>query len=669
MGREKMKNGFRLLASLAVSAGMLALLFREAEKPAREVAQALGSMGLGVWAAYALAQVVQGWLRAARYRLLLRGAGVQSVPGRGRMFGVTLARNMFVDLLPMRAGELAYWALLNRGEKVRHEDCASSMALSIWFDFLAMIAVLGVALALPMLDAQGRMPLAWGFLVMLAVVAGGWVALFHGPRWASRLLGNMPWKAAGGVCGFLDKVSGSFQQVRGSGVLGKAVAWSVGIRVVKYLGLATAFYGVAGVLRPALAGLPVWQVLVGLMGGEGGAALPVPTFMSMGTYEAAGSGALGLTGVAMQDAGLVLLGTHVASQLVDYTLGGLGLLGLLWGGKKGVRLAGVGLVALVVLGGAAWTWRVQQKAGAKEAPGGGDRIEMSAADREALAKVWAGHGGFVVWSSTMYGNHDLVRWDWPSGELTRLTTHPFVDSTPKISPDGKRVVFARSRQEWVSFRNLEEWDVWVLDLGGGERLVAERGAEPGWTGDGRAVVFQRGGREVVQVDLQTGQERVLLGAREGRTWTGPSVDPVDGSRVAVTVRGGQRSTSLFSVPQGVETRVGGGCQLAFLPGGNGLVLVEDGGRMKTRTVRVDRQGGNPEVLMDAPGEWSHEYFPRISNDESLLVFGASRGGHEHDTADYEIFLWRVGTPWESAARLSFHTGNDQWPDCWVGSTR
>ena len=147
------------------------------------------------------------------------------------------------------------------------------------------------------------------------------------------------------------------------------------------------------------------------------------------------------------------------------------------------------------------------------------------------------------------------------------------------------------------------------------------------------------------------------------------MDPVDGSRVAVTVRGGQRSTSLFSVPEGIETRVGGGCQLAFLPGGNGLVLVEDGGRMKTRTVRVDRQGGNPEVLMDAPGEWSHEYFPRISNDESLLVFGASRGGHEHDTADYEIFLWRVGTPWESAARLSFHTGNDQWPDCWVGSTR
>ncbi len=664
-----MKNALRILASLAVSAGILALLFREADKPAREVAQALWAMGFGVWAAYALAQVVQGGLRAVRYRLLLQGAGVQALPGRWRMFGVTLARNMFVDLLPMRAGELAYWALLNRGEKVKHEDCASSMALSIWFDFLAMVAVLGLALALPMLDAQGRVPLVWGFIVILAVVAVGWVALFHGPRWAVRVLARVPLKAVRGLCQFLGKVSDSILHVRQSGVLGKAVALSVGIRVVKYLGLGAAFYGVARGLRPALADLPIWQVLVGLIGGEGGAALPVPTFMSMGTYEAAGSGALGLTGVALADAGLVLLGTHVASQLVDYTLGGLGLLGLLWGKRRGASLVGVGVVAMLVVVGSAWTWRVQQKAGAREAPGGGNQLEMSASDREALARVWAGRSGFVVWSSTMFGNHELVRWDWPSGEWTRLTHSPFVDSTPKISPDGKRVVFARSRLEWVSFRNLEEWDIWVLEFGGAEWRVAERGAEPCWTGDGQGVVFHRGGREVIQVNVQTGEETVLLGAREGMKWTGPSVDPVDGRRVAVTVRGSQRSTSLFSVPQGVETRVDGGCQLAFLPSGNGLVLVEDRGRMKTRISRVDRTGQQMETLMDAPGEWSHEYFPRVSNDESMLAFGAARVGHEHDTADYEIFLWRLGTPGESVARLSFHTGNDQWPDSWVNSQR
>ena len=265
----------------------------------------------------------------------------------------------------------------------------------------------------------------------------------------------------------------------------------------------------------------------------------------------------------------------------------------------------------------------------------------------------------------MYGQHDLVRLDWPSGRLSRLTVHPNVDRSPKISPDGTKVAFARSRAEWVSFRNNDDWDVWMLDLKSGrERRLAERGAEPGWTGDGQAVVFQRGGRDVVRVDVETGKETVWLGARENRIWTGPSPDP-RGGRVAVTVRGGRRSTSIFAVPDGAETRVAGGCQLAFVPDGQWMVLVEDGGRMKNRICRVDRDGRNLKTLMDMPGEWSHEYFPRVSNDGSLLAFGASQGGHEHDVADYEIFLWHIGDPPERAARVSFHAGNDQWPDVWV----
>ena len=63
----------------------------------------------------------------------------------------------------------------------------------------------------------------------------------------------------------------------GKSVLMRSILLSVGIRAVKYAGMGVAFYGVARGLRPALAALPVWQVLVGLISGEGGAALPVPT--------------------------------------------------------------------------------------------------------------------------------------------------------------------------------------------------------------------------------------------------------------------------------------------------------------------------------------------------------------------------------------------------------
>ena len=683
-----MGTGLHFGLSLALSAGILALVFQAADSSAAEVARAVAAMGLGAWAAYAAAQLLQGWLRAVRYRLLLAGAGVAPLPGRGRMFGVTLARNMFVDMLPARAGELAYWALLNCGEGVRSADCVSSMTISILFDFLALAAVLAAAVAVPVVEAGGRVALLCGAGAVLAAVAFGGVLLFRGPGWAVALSTRLPararrWRGMVWLEEFMEKLAVSFQQVRGGGVLWKAAALSVGIRAVKYGGLAAAFYGVARVLRPALAELPVWQTLVGLIGGEGGAALPVPTFLSLGSYEAAGAGAMRFAGVPAADAALVLLGTHVASQMVDYSLGGLGLLGLLWDrrGAAGKPRAGLGktrlwiglgaVLALAFIGGALG-WRAKQKAGAQTAPGSGAVLEMGATERAALAAVWGERRGFIVWSTTMYGQHDLVRLDWPGAKLTRLTTDPHVDRSPKISPDGTRVAFARSRLPWVSFRNEADWDIWVLDLASGrERLLAERGAEPGWTSDGRSVVFQRGGREVVQADAETGAETILLGARERRVWTGPSPDP-RGGRLAVTVRGGQRSTSLFALPGGAETHVAGGCQLAFAPDGEWLVLVEGGGRMKNRICRVDRSGRNLQTLLDMPGEWSHEYFPRVSTDGALLVFGASRGDHEHDVADYEIFLWRLGDPPERAARVAFHSGNDQWPDIWVhtnGSAR
>jgi Tol biopolymer transport system component len=71
--------------------------------------------------------------------------------------------------------------------------------------------------------------------------------------------------------------------------------------------------------------------------------------------------------------------------------------------------------------------------------------------------------------------------------------------------------------------------------------------------------------------------------------------------------------------------------------------------------------------VDLDGEFSHEYWPKDSANGEYLVFGASRGKHhhEHDVADYEIFLWKVGSDPSKATRLTFHTGNDNWPDVYI----
>ena len=144
----------------------------------------------------------------------------------------------------------------------------------------------------------------------------------------------------------------------------------------------------------------------------------------------------------------------------------------------------------------------------------------------------------------------------------------------------------------------------------------------------------------------------------------PSLSP-DGRRLAVTLRGARRATAVVDLADGALHPVGDGCQLAWSPDGSYLFKVDHGGRQQNAFYRLDARTLAPLKWLDLPGEFSHEYFPRVAGSGDLLVFAASRGDHEHDKADYEIFLWQIGRPPAEALRLTFHSGNDNWPDLYL----
>ena len=124
-------------------------------------------------------------------------------------------------------------------------------------------------------------------------------------------------------------------------------------------------------------------------------------------------------------------------------------------------------------------------------------------------------------------------------------------------------------------------------------------------------------------------------------------------------------TAVLSSDTGYR-KIGGGCQLFWSPDGTFLYYVDGPGHKENALWKIDPASGARTLWFDQPGEWSHEYFPKLSNDGKWLVFGAAARGHEHDTADYEVFLWQVGSePKSEAIRLTWHTGNDCWPDIWV----
>jgi len=331
-------------------------------------------------------------------------------------------------------------------------------------------------------------------------------------------------------------------------------------------------------------------------------------------------------------------------------------------------------IALAVFGlglaGAAWQWRRVKKLGALESPAAGQAVAPPGDAAERRTAAVREMRGFMVWSSNRSGQHDLQMMRFPGLSITPLTTHPHVDTFPRISPDGERVVFCRSREPWVSQRNPVPWDVYVLDLASGrERKIAANANTPTWSARGDAVFYQRNAGEFVRHTLADDTATVLFEAGRDPMPGGVNLQTPSFSEkhqaMAVTLRRARRSVRI--VPRDGEpievTR--SGCQLAWTPGGRFLVYVDHGGRMKNAIYRFDLEQRKSAQWLDLPGAYSHEYFPRVANNGRHLVLGAAAEGHEHDVADYEIFLWDPRTPAAAAVRLTFHTGNDCWPDLWV----
>jgi hypothetical protein len=305
---------------------------------------------------------------------------------------------------------------------------------------------------------------------------------------------------------------------------------------------------------------------------------------------------------------------------------------------------------------------------------------LTGPERQAVEALGRRLDGKLVWSSNRSGNHELYLVDFRARTVTQLTHHPNVDFFSRFSPDGRRIVFLRSQREGVSFRDPTAWDVMLMNVDGtGEQRIVTGGYHPTWTADGTAIVFERDMR-FMRYDLGTRQETVLL---DGRA-TFPGVSEIgdvefapDGQRLSFGLRGtfhgafglqgpfsGAVVLDLTTRELAVLTREQA-CQPTWSRDGRLILWMETGGRGGTHIMASPSDERGRHVFMDLPGAYSHEYFPKLSNDGRWLTWGAAAEGHEHDRADYEIFVWEVGTPWESATRLTFHEGNDQWPDLWV----
>lgn len=162
----------------------------------------------------------------------------------------------------------------------------------------------------------------------------------------------------------------------------------------------------------------------------------------------------------------------------------------------------------------------------------------------SFAPRFAPDGQTVVYSLTEGGNTDIYSMSIATGQSTRLTTAPSIETAPSFSPDGGRLVFESDRSGTPQ--------LYIMPVGGGEptRISFGQGryGTPVWSPRGDLIAFtkQSKGRFHIGVMRTDGSEERLLTASfldEGPTWA-------PNGRVLMFARetqGAQGQSSLYSV--------------------------------------------------------------------------------------------------------------------------
>jgi Tol biopolymer transport system component len=298
-----------------------------------------------------------------------------------------------------------------------------------------------------------------------------------------------------------------------------------------------------------------------------------------------------------------------------------------------------------------------------------------------MKEVGGRANGIIVWSSSRLGNHDLFTMKTDGSEVKPVTKGDQVDWFPRFSHDGSKILFVRSKQGWVSEKDANDSDKWDLftvapDGSGAEKVVS--GASWGSYVGPDEIVFQRG-TKILRTKLGSGKEDELLDSKgvpdlDGSLLQQPELSS-DGKHLAITLRGAKRETGIWDLDKKTWNKTGLGCQVNFAPDGGSIYWVNPTGNGGSQIFRMPFQDGKAATdtdeeklaFMDLPGRRSHEYFPELSSDGKWMVWGITQRGHDHDIADYEIYLWEVGKPAEEAVRLTHHSGNDRWPDIFIPS--
>lgn len=195
--------------------------------------------------------------------------------------------------------------------------------------------------------------------------------------------------------------------------------------------------------------------------------------------------------------------------------------------------------------------------------------------------VVSADGAWLVVESDAASARDLFRYTFASDRFERLTDHVLGNYDPSLSPDGRRIAFASSRERQA--------ELYVMPLNGSDsllRLTAMQADDfaPRWSPDGGWIAFQslrEGPARLFLVKPDGTDIRRLLAASDTLASTsneGEAVWSPDGKRIAfeVTPLGGGTQVWIADAATGRRWRVASALfsasQPSWSPDGRALVV-------------------------------------------------------------------------------------------------
>ncbi len=322
----------RFVFSILISAGLLFFLFRYISFGAvKDLFLHLSYPALSAYFALLASGIL---FRTWRYKLMLPRVSI----GFWGLAGVTMIRNLFVDFLPARLGELSFIWVLNKRYNVAVELSGSAFVGAFIFDLIALFPLLVVAIGLSPLHTRyaGKWLMvlfsgAFVFLGVMVIFSQRILPVFI--AWARQPGVERPMKRFRYLYMLYEKIVETARQLillRKQGIGGQLFLLSLGVRLSKYVSLFFLFYAVVKNMGYSFHDLNPFTIFAGTAFTEVSSLLPIQGLAGMGTWEATWAAVFVFFGFSKSTAVLSGIGVHWITQITEYSIGIISMLLLFW---------------------------------------------------------------------------------------------------------------------------------------------------------------------------------------------------------------------------------------------------------------------------------------------------------------------------------------------------